>query len=164
MKNILIGLLIIAGIILVGSCKKDNNGDTPPANGTYSASGTISFKAGDTNYSIPIYTVNKTTNSLTIGATEVTDNISITVGDLTEISTGTYTTLSSTINLTIGTAAYNASVLKTSSECSINITKFSTSSIKGTFTATVVPVLGGTSNLSLTNGVINCTLGTKLTE
>jgi hypothetical protein len=72
MKTTTFKLALLLGILILSfSCKKDNNttsntNNNGPANGSYNASGTISFTAGGINYSCPISKVIVASISLTI--------------------------------------------------------------------------------------------------
>jgi hypothetical protein len=170
MKKLIFTSILISGALILSNCSKKDDSGSPITNGTYNATGTVTFKAGAVNYSLPITTVNVTSSSLTINAlnTSVTDygSLILVAVSLNGIGIDIYeATYGSTITfIDRGLTNYLASVLTSGSSCSINITKFSSATIKGTFTATVVPTISGTGTVNITNGVINCTLTTKKTK
>ena len=141
-----------------------------PANGTYNSSGTITFTAGGMNYSCSISKVIAASTSLTIqtSTADVKTNGSIIVTCYTAtsaITTGTYTassteTISSVSFVDKNVTPFIATSTTSGSSCTINITSLAPTSIKGTFTATVLKPLDN-SILSITNGVIDCTITTK---
>jgi hypothetical protein len=144
-----------------------NNG---PANGTYNASGTITFTAGGMNYSCSISKVIAASTSLTIqtSTADVKTNGSIIVTCYTAtsaITTGTYTasspeTISSVSFVDKNINPYLSTAITAGSSCTVNITSLTLTSIKGTFTATVLKPLDN-SSLSITDGVIGCNITTK---
>ena len=141
-----------------------------PANGTYNASGTITFTAGGMNYSCSISKVIAASTSLTIqtSTADVRTNGSVVITCYTATSaiiTGTYTASSSTAISSVSfidkaVTPFIATSTTSGSSCTINITSLAPTSIKGTFTATVLKPLDN-SSLSITNGVIDCTITTK---
>jgi hypothetical protein len=173
MKKLLFISLLVSGALILSNCSKkddttnNNNNQTPVTSGTYSATGTVAFKAGGVDYSIPVTSVNITSASLTINAlnSDISNyaNLIISVVSSTGISTGTYTIANGT-SITFADHSlnmYQASVLESGSSCSISITTLSSSAVKGTFTATAIEYLSGTATVSITSGVINVTLTGK---
>jgi hypothetical protein len=171
MKKLLFIGVIIAGALIFSNCNKNddsssqNNNNTSLTSGTYNASGTISFTAGGVNYSLPISIVIAGSKSLEI-QTLSTDLLTkgITVISCSKatsaITTGTYTSANSTVTYTDAFNSYLATTTKSGSTSTINITTLTSTSIQGTFTATLVPN-SSKSNFIITNGVINCTIGSK---
>jgi hypothetical protein len=190
-KALIICLLITVGIIVnsYGQKKPKTTSDTTnkitttsnsdnlsnasqngPANGTYNASGTIKFNAGGMNYSCPISKIIVASTSLTIqtstAAVKTNGSIIITCYTATSaITPGTYTassakTISSVSFIDKTVTPFTATATTTGSSCTVNITTLSSTTIKGTFTATVLKPLENTS-LSITDGVIDCTIATK---
>jgi|WetSurMetagenome_2_1015567.scaffolds.fasta_scaffold239595_1 hypothetical protein len=190
-KSLIISMLLIAGLI-VSNCGHKNpktmsdtgsNVKTTPntgnlsnavttglENGTYSASGTISFSAGGVNYSCSISKVMTASSSLTIqtSTTEVKTNGSMTITcytATTAITTGTYTSSSaetiSTVSFIDKTVTpYTATAMTAGSSCEVTITALSPTTVKGTFTATLLKPIGKES-LTITDGVIDCTILSK---
>jgi hypothetical protein len=190
-KALFISVLITVGII-VCSCGQKNpkttSGTTNPvtsttnnnnvsnagnnglANGTYIASGTITFTAGGMNYSCSISKVIAASTSLTIQTStadvKTSGYISITCYTATSaIITGTYTassseTISSVSFIDKNVTPYTSTAITSGSSCTVNITSLTSTSIKGTFTATVLKPIDN-SSLSITDGVIDCTITTK---
>jgi hypothetical protein len=175
MKKVLFfGLLFVLGIFICSCSKKDDNSstvnnstNTGPAVGTHTATGTISFKIGDVSHSCTIDKVIVASSGLTIQTT--TDKLA-TDGNMTlacytatsYVAKGSYSTSSTSAfsSATYIDNTYNpcsATTTVVGSSCTIEITALSTTSIQGTFTATLVPT-SGTTKLIVTNGVINCTV------
>lgn len=159
MKNVLFLLaLIIAGFI---------SSDNGPANGTYSATGTITFTAGGIKYACNISKVIAASTSLTIQTStkEVKTNGSLTVTCYTAQSTITAGTYSVESKEKIASVSfvdksfnpYTSTAMTKGSGCSVNITLLTSTNIKGTFTATVLKPLDN-SKLDITGGVIDCTI------
>jgi uncharacterized membrane protein len=185
-KALFISMLITVGII-ISSCNKksDNttsntNNNVPtiatnnsPTDGPYNALGTISFTAGGVNYSCSITKVITAPTSLTFqtSTTDVRTNGSIGVTCYTAtsgITTGTYSAATpaalSTVTFIDKTfAPYTATALTSGSSCAVNITALTSTSVKGTFTATVSKPIDN-SKVNITNGVINCTITSKSVE
>jgi hypothetical protein len=172
-KTLFISMLITVGIIICSCNKKDNTTsktNNGPANGTYNASGTISFTAGGVNYSCPISKVIAASTSLTVQTStadqHTTGSIFVTCYTATSaITTGTYTasssaTISSVSFIDKTVTPFTATATTSGSSCTVNITALTSTSIKGTFTAIVLPALSG-SSVSITNGVIDCTITSK---
>ncbi|MCX6226996.1 MAG: hypothetical protein NTV01_19975 [Bacteroidia bacterium] len=171
-KALFISTLITAGIIICSGSKKDtsNTNNNGPTNGTYIASGTISFTAGRVNYSCPISKVIAASTSLTVQTStadqHTTGSIFVTCYTATSaVTTGTYTSASHTLISSVTfvdktVTPYLATATKTGSSCTVTITVLTSTSIKGTFTATLLPALSG-SNVSITDGVIDCTITSK---
>jgi hypothetical protein len=147
-----------------------NASNNSPANGTFSASGTITFTAGGINYSCSISKVNAASTSLTIqtSTADVRTNGYILVTCYTAtsaINTGAYTASSSEAISSVsfidknGTP-YTATAITAGSSCTVNITALTSTSIKGTFTATVLKPIDN-SALIITDGVIDCTITSK---
>jgi hypothetical protein len=184
-KVLLMSVLITAGIV-VCSCgqKKPNTAsgtgnitakktDSPatisngPANGTYNASGTISFTAGGADYSCTISKVIAASTSITIqtSTADVKTNGSLVITCYTAtsaVNTGTYTaasseTISSVTFIDKAVTPHTATAATPGSDCTVNITALTSTSIIGTFTATVLTPIDK-SSLSITNGVIDCTI------
>jgi hypothetical protein len=174
-KALFISMLITVGMIICSCSKKSDNttsntNTNSPLIGTYNASGTISFAAGGVNYSCPISKVIAAPTTLTIQTSTAdqytTGSVFVTCYTATSaITTGTYTAASSTGISSVtfmdkSLAPYTATATKTGSSCTVNITALTSTSIKGNFSATVSPALSG-SNVSITDGVINCTIASK---
>lgn len=177
MKTTTLKIALLMGILILGySCKKDDdtasktNNDSL-ADGTYNASGTISFTAGGANYSCSILKVDVSSVSLTIqtSTTDILNTGMINISCYTAtsaVTTGTYTADNSKNISAVSFLGKNsidicsATATKTGSSCTVNLTTLTSTSINGTFTATVLPPLSG-SSVAITNGVINCTIGSK---
>jgi hypothetical protein len=184
-KALFISMLITVGIIICSCSNSSSNRDNSnsksttttsnidnnaPANGTFNASGTISFTADGVNYSCSISKVIEASTSLTIqtSTADVKTNgyISITCYTATSaIITGTYTassseTISSVSFIDKNVTPYTSTAITSGSSCTVNITSLTSTSIKGTFTATVLKPTDN-SNLSITDGIINCTITSK---
>jgi hypothetical protein len=156
-------VMFLLALITAGFISSDNG----PTNGTYLATGTITFTAGGTKYTCNISKVIAASTSLTIqtSTNEVKTNGAITVTCYTAQSAivpGTYSAASKekiasvsffdkTFNPYSSTATVKGSV------CSVNITALTSAKIKGTFTATVLKALDN-SKLEITGGVIDCTI------
>jgi hypothetical protein len=165
-------LIIVATTICCCSKKSDDNpsNNNSSLNGTYIASGTVAFTAGGVNYSCPISKVIAAPTSLTVQTStadqQTTGSIFITCYTATSaITTGTYTSSSSTVISSVTlvdktVTPYSATATKTGSSCTVNITTLTSTSIKGTFTATLLPALSGP-NVSITDGIIDCTIASK---
>jgi hypothetical protein len=156
------------------STSKNNNVSNAsingPAFGTNNASGTITFTADGMNYSCFISKVITASTTLTIqtSTTDIKTNGSIIITCYTAtsaITTGNYTassaeTISSVSFIDKNINPYIATATTVGSSCTVNITSLTPTSIKGTFTATVLKSLDN-SILSITDGVIDCTIETK---
>jgi hypothetical protein len=190
-KTLIISMLLIAGLI-VSNCGQKNSKTTSDtgsnvktttntgnlsnavttglANGTCSASGTISFSAGGVNYSCSISKVITASSSLTIqtSTAEVKTNGYITITcytATTAITTGTYSASSaetiSTVSFVDKTVTpYLATAMTAGSSCEVNITTLNQTTVKGTFTATLLQPIGKES-LIIKDGVIDCTILSK---
>ena len=190
-KSLFISMLITVGL-LVCSCGQKNPKTTSntnnyatsttntnvvsntskngPADGTYNASGTITFIAGGINYSCSISKVIVVSTSLTIQTTaaDVKTKGSIIVTCYTATSavvTGTYTassseTISSVSFIDKNVNPYTSTAITSGSGCTVNITSLTSTSIKGTFIATVLKPIDN-SSLTITDGVIDCTIASK---
>jgi hypothetical protein len=184
-KALFISMLVTAGIIICSCSSRNTNTNTntnasanatsntsnnSPANGIYNASGTISFTAGGVNYSCSISKVIAASTSLTIQTStkdvHTSGSIFVTCYTATSaITTGTYTasssaTISSVSFMDKNVTPYTATAATSGSSCTVNITELTSTSIKGTFTATVLKPIDK-SNVSITNGVIDCTITSK---
>jgi hypothetical protein len=190
-KTLFISMMITVGIIVcscgqknpkttsaitknVTSTTNDNKvsiaGNNGPANGTYNASGTITFIAGGINYSCSVSKVIAASTSLTIqtSTADVKTNGSITVTCYTAtsaITTGNYTassaeTISSVSFVDKNITPYISTATTPGSSCIVNITLLTPTSIKGSFTATVLKPIDN-SSASITDGVIDCTITSK---
>lgn len=147
-----------------------NTGNNSPADGTSNASGTITFKAGGINYSCSISKVSAASTSLTIqtSTADVKTNGYLIVTCYTAtsaINTGAYTSSSSEAISTVSfmdkdVTPYTATSMTSGSSCTVNITALTSTSIKGTFTATVLKPIDN-STLIITDGVIDCTITSK---
>ena len=170
-KNLFICILIAGALILSNCSKKDDTTTTKTNTNTtgktsYKASGAITYTAGGVNYSLAPDSVVKETDNLVIYGFNLTPYASVIINVLsaTAISTGTFTIPNAILTFSDNSYnTYQASVLYTSSTCTINITALSSTSVKGTFTATAALVYGtgAAATVGVTNGVINCTLSTK---
>jgi hypothetical protein len=190
-KALFISMLITVGIIVCSCGQKNtkttsntnnnatsttnnnvvsNTSNNSPANGTYDASGTITFTAGGINYSCPISKVIAASTSLTIqtSTADVKTKGSIIITCYTATSaiiTGTYTassseTISSVSFIDKNVTPYTSTAITSGSSCTVNITSLTSTSIKGTFTATVFKPIDN-SSVSITDGVIDCTITSK---
>jgi hypothetical protein len=185
-KALFISMLITVGILICNCSNNSSNRNSKitantntntasninngSANGTYKGSGTISFTAGGVNYSCSISKVIAASTSLTIqtSTADVRTNGSIVITCYTATSaivTGTYTASSSTnissvsfIDKTV--TPFLATSITSGSSCTVNITSLTSTTIKGTFTATVLKPIDS-SKLIITDGVINCTIISK---
>ena len=147
-----------------------NTGNNGPADGTYNASGTITFTAGGINYSCSISKVITASTSLTIqtSTADVKTKGSIIITCYTATSaiiTGTYTAassenISSVTFIDKNVTPYTSTAITSGSSCIVNITSLTLTSIKGTFTATVLKPIDN-SSVSITAGVIDCTITSK---
>jgi hypothetical protein len=167
-------LALLLSIIFLGySCKKDDNTTSDNNNnsyGTYNATGTITFSADGVNYSCPIAKVITAATSVTVQTSTVdqrtTGSIFVTCyTPSSAVTTGTYTasssaTISSVSFVDKTVTPFSATATTAGSSCTVNITTLTSTSIKGTFTATVVHPLNS-SHIIITSGVINCTIGSK---
>jgi hypothetical protein len=177
MKKLLFISILITGVLILSNCSKkddnttqNNNDTTTSLNGTYNATGTITFKAGGVDHSCSISTVIIYSTSLTIQTltTDASTNGVIIISCYTAtsaVTTGTYTAdgisaISAVSYVYNSPNMYSATATKTGSSCTVNITTLTSTSVKGTFTGILAPPLSGT-NINITNGVINCTIGTK---
>jgi hypothetical protein len=156
------------------STTKSNNvsdtGINGPTIGTYKASGKITFSAGGILYSCTISKVIVASTSITIqtSTAEVKSNGSITVTCYTAksaITTGSYSAsspekISSISFIDKNVNPYLSTATTAGSGCTVNITSLTSTSIKGTFIATVLKPLDK-SSLNITEGVIDCTIITK---
>jgi hypothetical protein len=186
MKTLFTGLLIAVGI-LICSCKGKNEnaamntdvnneknvnttagtGNSNSLDGTYDASGTISFTAGGVGYSCSVSKVIAASTSLTIqtSTADVRTSGSVTIVCYTAasaITTGTYsvpssTTFSSVTFVDKTVTPFIATTATSGSSCSVTITALTPTSVQGTFTATVLKPLDK-SSLSITDGAFNCTI------
>jgi hypothetical protein len=189
-KALFISMLIAVGIIVFSCGQKNpktsntsnnatsttinntvpNTSNNTPANGTFSASGTITFTASGINYSCSISKVISASTSLTIqtSTADVKTNGSIIVTCYTAtsaINTGVYTSsspeaISSVSYIDKNVTPYLATSITSGSSCTVNITSLTSTSIKGTFTATVLKPLDN-SAVTVTDGVIDCTIAAK---
>ena len=190
-KTLFISVLITVGIIVCSCGQKNhkttsdttknvttatnnnnvsNTSNNVPTDGTYNASGTITFTAGGINYSCSISKVIAASTSITIqtSTADVKTNGSIIVTCYTAtsaITTGTYTassaeTISSVSFVDKNVTPYTSTAITSGSSCTVNITSVTSTSIKGTFSATVFKPIDN-SSLSITEGVIDCTITTK---
>jgi hypothetical protein len=178
MKKFLFITALVSWALIFSNCSKkddtnnNNNKDTTNnnTNGTYNATGTITFKAGGVDHSCSISTVIIYSTSLTIQtlSTDVLTNGMIIIScysGTSAVTTGTYTAdgisaVSAVSFMFNSFDMYSATATKTGSGCTVNITILTSTSIKGTFSGTLAPPLSGT-NIDITNGVINCTLTSK---
>jgi hypothetical protein len=161
--NIMKNVLLLLALITAGFISSDNG----PANGTYAATGMITFTAGGIKYICNISKVIAASTSLTIQTStkEVKTNGSLTVTCYTAqsaITAGTYSAASkekiasvSFIDKTF--SPYSSTAATIGSGCSVNITALTSTNIKGTFTATVLKPLDK-SKLEITGGVIDCAI------
>jgi hypothetical protein len=147
-----------------------NTGDKGPADGTYNASGRITFKAGGINYSCSISKVIAASISLTFqtSTADVKNNGSIIITCYTAtsaITAGTYAAsstekISSVSFIDKNVNPYTSTAITSGSGCTVNITSLTSTSIKGTFIATVLKPIDN-SSLTITDGVIDCTIASK---
>jgi hypothetical protein len=190
-KALFISVLIAVGIIVCSCRQKNpkttsyttnnltsttnnNNASNASSNGpvigTSNASGTITFIAGGMNYSCSISKIIAASTTLTIQTSpeDIKTNGSIIITCYTAtsaVTTGTYTasspeTISSVSFIDKNITPYISTSITAGSSCTVNITSLSPTSIKGTFTATVLKPLDN-SSLSISDGVIDCTITTK---
>lgn len=174
-KNLFISILLVTGIML--SCsKKSENTTTTSSNfiqGTYTAKGTITLTSGGVNYSMPMTTVQIITTdtySIILNAADSTlatnfGTIVLQINSPTSagLTTGTFTIPSTTefnmINFMNKTLTeYTGSPTVSGTSATISITTLTSTSVQGTFTATLVPLENnGSQGITITSGVINCT-------
>ena len=185
-KALFISMLITVGIIICNCSNRSSNrnnsnskstttttsniNNNGPENGTFNASGTISFTASEVNYSCSISKVIVASTSLTIqtSTADVRTNGSLVITCYTAtsaINTGTYTassseTISSVSFIDKNVTPYTSTAITSGSSCTVNITSLTSTSIKGTFTATVFKPIDN-SSISITDGVIDCTITSK---
>ena len=166
MKNALFLIVIITvGIASSWGQNAPNAANNGPANGTYNATGTITFTAGGIKYSCSISKVIAASTSITIQTSkaDVKTNGSLIITCYTAksaITTGVYSasssgTISSVTFIDKTVTPFTATAMTTGSNCSVNITLLTSKIIKGTFTATVLKPLDNT-KLSITDGMIDC--------
>jgi PBP1b-binding outer membrane lipoprotein LpoB len=177
MKKLLFITALISWALIFSNCSKkddtttnDNKDTTNNTTGTYNATGTVTFKAGGVDHSCSISTVIIYSTSLTIQtlSTDVNTNGVIIISCYTAtsaVTTGTYTAdgitaISAVSYMYNSIDMYSATATKSGSNCTVNITTLTSTSIKGTFSGILAPPLSGT-NIDITNGVINCTIGSK---
>ena len=147
-----------------------NTSNNGPADGTYNASGRITFKAGGINYSCSISKVIAASISLTFqtSTADVKTNGSIIITCYTAtsaITAGTYAAsstekISSVSFIDKNVNPYTSTAITSGSGCTVNITSLTSTSIKGTFIATVLKPIDN-SSLTITDGVIDCTIASK---
>jgi hypothetical protein len=147
-----------------------NTGANSQVYGTFSASGTISFTAGGISYSCSISKVIAASTSLTIqtSTADVKTNGYITVTCYTAtsaINTGVYSAasteaISSVAYIDKNVNPYSATSMTSGSSCIVNITALTSTSVKATFTATLIKAVDN-STLAITDGVIDCTIASK---
>jgi hypothetical protein len=176
-KTLFISILLLGGIILSSCSKKSETTTTPTTSnftqGKYPATGTITLTSGGVNYSMPMSTVQIVTTdtySIILNALDSTlitnyGTIVLQINSPTSsgLTTGTYKIPSTTnynmiqfMDKTLTEYTDSPSVSGTSA--TINITTLTSTSIKGTFTATMVPLENNNGpSITITNGVINCT-------
>jgi hypothetical protein len=182
-KALFISVLVSIGIIICSCSNRNTNTantsntnttvnttNNSPATGNYNASGTISFTADGVNFSCSIDKVIIAPTTLTIqtSTTDVRNTGSVVVTCYTATSAVTTGTYSAASSATIASVAFidktftpfAATAATNGSSCTVNITVLTSTSIKGTFTATVVKPLDK-STVSITNGVIDCTITSK---
>ena len=162
MKN----LLFLFALLTTGFIPSNNG----PANGTYTATGTITFTAGGTKYTCNISKVIAASTSITIQTStqEVKTNGSVTVTCYTASSAiipGTYTAESKEKIATVSFVdktfkPYSSTAMTKGSGCTVNITTLTPTNIKGTFTATCLKPLDKT-KLEISGGMIDCTIKPK---
>jgi len=177
-KLLFITALISLALIFINCSKKDdtttnnNNTDTTKTTtttiaGTYNATGSLTFKAAGVDYSIPVTIVGIQSYSLTINAINADinnyANLIVSIISTNSVGVGTYT-VAGYSSITFADHSgniYQASSSQAGSSFTINLTTLSSTSVQGTFTATAIQYLSGTGTVSITNGVINCTLTSK---
>ena len=175
--------VIVAGM-LITSCKKNDSSSSSTSSpilqqGNYSATGTISLTAAGTNFSLPISKIQVVTTDVNqllitasgnVGDALTPTSITITVSSTTgAITTGTFSVPTTSADAGSGVSylppfsTYGAGpTVSGGGSATINITKFTVLNITGTFTATVELISGAqgaVSSISITNGVINCNVG-----
>ncbi len=167
-------MLLVIGIIISGCSKKNSTTTTPPKliAGEYAATGTITLSSGGVNYSMPMSSIQIVTsgsNSILLKALDSTTvggygSISMQINSSTSsLNIGTYkipgTTNVCLIKFTDKThTPYTASPAISGTSATINITSLTSTSIKGTFTATLVSSSNNSgTSISITTGVIDCT-------
>jgi hypothetical protein len=183
-KSLILSVFIAIGFIICSCSNKNNNTTTlttnsnspdtesynGPANGTYDASGKITFTIDGTDYSCAISKVIAAPSSVTF-QTETADirntgSIVVTCYTAaTAITPGTYTaasaeTISSVTFIDKKVIPYSATAATAGSSCTVTISSLTSTSIQGTFNATVIKPIDKTT-LSIANGVINCTITGK---
>ena len=159
--------MITLGIATTWGQNVSNSANNCPANGTYNATGTITFTAGGTKYVCSISKVIAASTSITIqtSKSDVKTNGSLVITCYTAksaITTGVYSasssgTISSVTFIDKTVTPFTATAMTTGSSCSVIITSLTSKIIKGTFIATVLKPLDNT-KLNITDGVIDCTI------
>jgi len=179
-KNLFIIMVIAVGMMLSNCSKKSDstpsstsNNSTEKSSGKYPATGTVTVTAGGVTYTIPmrnVQIVSTGTNSIIISAQDTTLSgigLPYMVMEINSpssvVTTGSYaipgTAADAYTSVTYfkTPTLYEASSTISGSIGTINITNLTSTTIKGTFSATAVPQTSSGANVVLTNGVINCT-------
>lgn len=179
-KNLFIIMVIAVGMMLSNCSKKSDstpsstsNNSNVKSSGKYPATGSVTVTAGGVMYTIPmrnVQIVSTGTNSIIINAQDTTiAGISLPYmvmeinSPTSAITTGTYAIPGNAADAYTSVSyfktptLYEASSTISGSIGTINITTLTSTTIKGTFTATVVPQTNSGASVVLTNGVINCT-------
>jgi len=174
-KNLFIIMVIAIGMML-SNCTKKNDTTTisnVKSSGKYTATGTVTVTADGVTYTIPmrnVQIVSTLTNSIIISAQDTTasgfnkpylvieinsPSSAITTGffDIPGNAADAHTSVSYFQTPTL----YESKSTISGSTGTINITTLTLTTIKGTFSSTVVPQTSSGSNVILTDGVINCT-------
>ncbi len=177
-KSRFILILFAIGIIISG-CGKKNESSTPTTpsiwkSGKYTATGTITLSSGGINYSMPmsyVDVVTEDTYSIILNAMDSTltnpfGAIVLQINSPTSsgLATGTYSIPETAdsynlINFQDKTLTfYTTSPAVSGTTATIHITTLTTTSVVGTFSATLVPLENHSGqSITITNGVINCT-------
>lgn len=159
-KTLIVTLFLAIGLMGLNGCNKEEKNPPPDlVNGTYHGTGSISFTQDGTPYTLSFYSLTIRDNTISISAQDTVtyNNIVLTLTS-NPLNVGTYKINSANKTNSITYNAFSgASYSIAGSSGTINISKFTTSEIQGTFTAEIRPMLawyGGT-DASFTNGVIN---------
>lgn len=167
--------LIIIGILIADCKKSDNNTGKPSVidlqNGTFPAPGTVTLNANGVNYTIPIKNVQIISTQISqiiINAQDTSALLTIPhviieiYSPTSRITSGIFSVSGDSSNMynsikyQLDGMSYDAEGSLPGSSGTINISILTSSSIQGTFSATVVPTPIGGSNIVITDGIINC--------
>jgi hypothetical protein len=178
--------MVFTSVLMITSCTKSNDNNIKSnipvlKAGTYNVTGTITLNVSITlnpadgrNYTVPMknIVVNTLGDELIFNANDGTGGTANPIIVLTisspnnVIKTGIFSIPTTSVNVSYSVFSFeNGSLTKytadntiAGSSATINLTTFTATSIKGTFTALVIPPSTGP-YANLTSGVINCTIG-----